>query len=156
LSAAQSTAAPTRPQTAALAAPPADSKQQQQQQQQPSSHEAAEAEKTRRHQHNTKPPPLCSGASCQRMSDLLPQLQFRTPGQQVPCSCQQFSSGACFAPGCFPCNKSCFSAVPELAKAPGPFGTGLLCSSGCQPCCSKAGDPSRPANATCTLFGDTC
>jgi hypothetical protein len=42
-----------------------------------------------------------------------------------------------------------------LANAPGPFGTGLLCSSGCFPCCQRVGDPSKVKNSTCDLVGTT-
>lgn len=95
--------------------------------------------------------PLCQGPSCQRMSDLLPTLQFQAGGgPKIQCSCADFDAGACFAPGCFPCAKSCF-ADPEVAALPGPFGTGLLCSSGCLPCCQQAIDPQRAANSTCLL-----
>lgn len=99
---------------------------------------------------------LCSGPSCARMSDLLPQLRFKTEGQKLTCVCADYMAARCFAPGCFPCDKSCFTAAgqPLLALEPGPFGTGLLCSVGCQPCCQKDGDPDRPANSTCRLVGD--
>lgn len=101
-----------------------------------------------------RPKPLCTGASCERMSDLLPQLRFRSKGQTVTCVCADFLKARCFAPGCFPCAKSCFLRAPQLAQEPGPFGTGLLCSAGCNPCCQKEGDPDKAANSTCTLVGD--
>jgi hypothetical protein len=96
---------------------------------------------------------LCTGPSCKKMSDLLPQLRFKSDGETVTCTCPDFLSARCFAPGCFPCAKSCFEGVPQLAADPGPFGTGLLCSIGCNPCCQKVGDPNRPSNSTCTLVG---
>lgn len=85
------------------------------------------------------------------MTDLLPQLRFATAGQKVVCSCADFTAGVCFAPGCFPCDKACFNGVPFLVNASGPLGTGLLCSSGCNPCCQTADDPNRSANSTCEL-----
>jgi hypothetical protein len=99
---------------------------------------------------------LCTGASCQKMSDLLPQLRFKKESFKITCSCPDFFAARCFAPGCFPCDKACFKDQPDLAKDPGPFGTGLLCSQGCKPCCQKEGDPERAKNSTCKLVGDTC
>jgi len=99
----------------------------------------------------TKPPPNCAGVACKRMSDLLPQLRFKTDGDKVVCSCAEFTAGVCFAPGCFPCDKACFTGLPVLANAPGPLGTGLLCSSGCNPCCQQENDINRSPNSTCVL-----
>lgn len=90
---------------------------------------------------------------CKAVSDMMAQLEFQPGfGPKVNCTCSQFEAGVCFAPGCFPCAKSCFAnAPPELANLPGPFGTGLLCSTGCQPCCQAAADPNKAANSTCDL-----
>jgi hypothetical protein len=114
---------------------------------------AAKGHKHRKHQHNEKEPSvaaLCQGASCARMSELLPQLRFQAGQTGINCSCADFHAGVCFAPGCFPCAKACFDN-PDIAAAPGPFGTGLLCSAGCAPCCQQAADPQRSPNSTCVL-----
>eukprot|EP00775_Hariotina_reticulata_P012523 gene12523-biopygen14409 len=98
--------------------------------------------------------PHCRGSSCSSMSDMLPRMQFKEPKRTVKCSCSRFTKGKCFAPGCFVCAKSCFIGdLAFLANAPGPFGTGLLCSSGCLPCCQRVGDASKVKNSTCDLVG---
>jgi hypothetical protein len=90
------------------------------------------------------------------MSDLLPQLGFAEGfGPKVQCSCADFFAGACFAPGCAPCDKACFSD-PAVAKLPGPFGTGLLCSNGCTPCCQAPDDPDLYEFSTCELPAGGC
>jgi hypothetical protein len=99
------------------------------------------------------PPAFCKGRTCRAMSDLLPTLAF-APGQgPVSCSCADFLAGSCFAPGCSVCDKACFANDPALARAPGPFGTGLLCSSGCEPCCQ---DPDLVPGSTCVLPAGGC
>lgn len=106
---------------------------------------------------NSTPRAFCRGSSCSRMSKLLPLLQFKDPQRRVRCTCPQFESGECFAPGCFVCPKSCFTgALAPLARAGGPFGTGLLCSSGCFPCCQRSDDPDKVQNSTCDLVGTGC
>jgi hypothetical protein len=81
-----------------------------------------------RGQHVRMPCPK-GNLQCKAMSDMMAQLEFQPGfGPRVNCTCAQFEAGVCFAPGCFPCAKSCLSK--ELAALPGPFGTGLLCSSG--------------------------
>jgi hypothetical protein len=135
---------------ASMQPPTAPVPQQQQQQQQP----LTNATVSHKHPRHARPPSLCSGPSCKKMSYLLPQLRFKTDGQPVTCACPDFQAARCFAPGCFPCAKSCFTGLPQLAADPGPFGTGLLCSVGCNPCCQKEGDPDRPSNSACTLVGD--
>jgi hypothetical protein len=66
---------------------------------------------------------------CKAVSDMMAQLEFQPGfGPKVNCTCAQFEAGVCFAPGCFPCAKSCLPK--DLADLPGPLGTGLLCSSG--------------------------
>jgi hypothetical protein len=81
-----------------------------------------------RGQHVRMPCPK-GNLQCKAMSDMLAQLEFQQGfGPRVNCTCAQFDAGVCFAPGCFPCARSCLPK--ELAALPGPFGTGLLCSSG--------------------------
>lgn len=101
---------------------------------------------------------FCAGASCQAMSDMLPTLAFAEGfGPKVQCSCRDFAAGSCFAPGCAPCDKACFSGdTAALAKQPGPFGTGLLCSSGCLPCCQAPDDPNMYEGSTCELPAGGC
>lgn len=100
---------------------------------------------------------FCDGPTCTAVSELLQNLEFKPgAGPAVECACPDFFEGRCFAPGCFPCAKECFEGDKELEDMPGPFGTGLLCSSGCFPCCQRRGDPSKVANSTCDLVGDGC
>lgn len=101
---------------------------------------------------------LCSGPSCKAMSDLLPQLAFADGfGPKVQCGCADFAAGRCFAPGCFPCDGACFSGEQRgLAALPGPFGTGLLCSSGCLPCCQAPDDDDLYEFSTCELPEGGC
>jgi hypothetical protein len=80
------------------------------------------------------------------MSQMLPTLTYAVGISPVTCSCTDFSAGKCFAPGCFVCDPACYGGNKELLK-PGPFGTGLLCSSGCQPCCQ----PAPTNNGKCIL-----
>lgn len=89
----------------------------------------------------------CKGPTCLAMSNLLPNLTYAAGASVVTCSCADFSSGKCFAPGCAVCDRACFNGNKELLKNPGPFGTGLLCSSGCQPCCQ----PAPTNNGKCLL-----
>lgn len=100
--------------------------------------------------------PLCSGSSCRSMSVLLPQLRFKQLHKVLTCTCSDVLAARCFAPGCFPCDKSCFADDPALANEPGPFGTGLLCSIGCYACCQAKNDPDRAPNSTCLLVGEPC
>lgn len=91
------------------------------------------------------------------MSALLPQLRFKRRGYRIRCTCQDYEAGVCFAPGCFPCPRSCFTgADAPLASLPGPLGTGLLCSTGCRPCCQRRSDPHKARNSTCDLVGRGC
>jgi hypothetical protein len=100
---------------------------------------------------------FCKGRSCQAMSDLLPTLAFAEgQGPVVECSCADYNAGSCFAPGCFPCAKSCFDGADKLAKMAGPFGTGLLCSSECLPCCQAPDDPDVFEGSTCALPEGGC
>lgn len=101
---------------------------------------------------------LCSGPSCKAMSDLLPQLAFADGfGPKVHCGCADFAAGRCFAPGCFPCDGACFTGEQRaLAALPGPFGTGLLCSSGCLPCCQAPDDDDLYEFSTCELPEGGC
>jgi hypothetical protein len=81
-----------------------------------------------RGQHVRMPCPK-GNLQCKAMSDMMAQVEFQPGfGPTVNCTCVQFDAGICFAPGCFPCAKACLPG--ELAALPGPFGTGLLCSSG--------------------------
>jgi hypothetical protein len=102
----------------------------------------------------------CKGTSCAVMSALLPSLAFAEgAGPVVDCSCQDYAAGRCFAPGCFPCENSCFDGVPDgarLAKMGGPFGTGLLCSSDCLPCCQAPDDEELFEGSACALPEGGC
>ena len=98
----------------------------------------------------------CEGPAYRAVSDLLPQLRFVDSSRRVSCPCREYESGTCFAPGCFVCARACFADDPELADLPGPLGTGLLCSSGCLPCCQRVGDPEKAGNSTCDLVGTGC
>lgn len=102
--------------------------------------------------------PYCRGSSCAAMSALLPQLAFAEgAGPKVFCACADFLASRCFAPRCRPCEPSCFQgADAALAKLPGPFGTGLLCSSGCLPCCQAPDDPNLFEGSTCELPAGGC
>ncbi|KAF6259673.1 hypothetical protein COO60DRAFT_1512386 [Scenedesmus sp. NREL 46B-D3] len=92
---------------------------------------------------------------CKAMSDMMAQLEFQPAfGPRVNCTCAEFDAGVCFAPGCFPCAKSCLPG--DLADLPGPFGTGLLCSAGCNACCQARNDPDKSANSTCDLPDGGC
>jgi hypothetical protein len=101
-------------------------------------------------------PSLCQGHSCLSMSNLLPQMRLADASKPLQCACAEFSAGRCFAPGCFPCAPSCFAGNSELLRNPGPFGTGLLCSAGCLPCCQAADASSRASNSTCELPKGGC
>lgn len=104
-----------------------------------------------------RPAPFCKGRTCQAMSDLLPTLAFAAgEGPTIFCSCADFDAGRCFAPGCSVCASACFDDVPWLRKLSGPFGTGLLCSEGCLPCCQAPDDPERVAGSTCELPPGGC
>jgi hypothetical protein len=101
---------------------------------------------------------VCKGSSCKAMSDLLPSLVFAEGEGPVECSCEEYDAGTCFAPGCFPCKKECFD-VPDgkrLSKMGGPFGTGLLCSSDCLPCCQSPDDKDLFEGSTCALPEGGC
>ena len=102
----------------------------------------------------------CKGRSCKAMSDLLPTLAFADgEGPVVECTCADYDAGVCFAPGCSPCASSCFEGAPngkQLAKMAGPFGTGLLCSSDCLPCCQAPDDPDLYEGSTCSLPEGGC
>lgn len=96
---------------------------------------------------------LCTGPSCAQVAAMLPLLQFKAKKALVQCPETFFKQGACFAPGCAPCDPSCpvfQGGGAFLLTLPGPLGTGLFCN-GCQPCCQKVNDPNRKLNSTCMI-----
>ena len=97
--------------------------------------------------------PLCSGPTCARIATMLPLLAFKSKKAVVRCPAAEFRAGACFAPGCAPCDPTCpiFQAVPFLLTQPGPFGNGIYCNGRCTPCCQAAADPARALNSTCVI-----
>jgi hypothetical protein len=97
--------------------------------------------------------PQCSGPTCARIAAMLPLLAFKAKKAVVRCPLDQFQAGACFAPGCAPCDAACpiFAAQPFLLTLPGPFGNGIYCNGRCTPCCQAADNPGRALNSTCVI-----
>ena len=95
-----------------------------------------------------------SGFIMRRAGEVLSRVMLLPGEPPLNCTCQQFHEAVCFGPGCFPCEKSCFTGNQSyMVNSPGPFESGPWCSRGCTPCCSTLADV---PDTNCTLPEGGC